>query len=145
MPPSSSRSRDESKVGRDSLHALAAKMLVQVGTMAVSVVGARCLGPKDTGVLAVLMTLLQSPALAGRVGQPTANIYLLARRKGDPRVAVNAVVFPVVTGLVLALGLALFRDAVSSAFLDRADPILVLILVWLLPFRFLEDNLYSLL
>ena len=114
--------------------------------MATGVLLARTLGAKGSGVLSVLVAFLTTLENMGNLGQPTANIYFMGKRKDEiPAIAGNAIVLPFFLSGAIALLIASFRHFLSITFLDNADPLLILIVLWLLPFWFLEDNLYSLL
>ncbi len=138
--------RVEGQIGRDSLETIAFKSIVYFGLTATGILLARLLGAEGTGVLAFLLALLQTLEQVGNLGLPVANIYFIARhRERAAAVAGNAILTPILIGGTLSLGLFLAREFVAREFLDGADPVLVVLVLALLPFRFLESNLYSLL
>lgn len=145
-PPEGASPAVERAIGRDSVETVAFKVFAYASLMGTGILLARRLGPEGAGVLAVLLALLQTLEQAGNLGLPTANVYFLAKRPDRAAaVAGNAVVAPLLVGATLALVLFAARGFVADTFLGGANGGLVVVVLWLLPFRFLESNLYSLL
>ena len=85
---------------------LAARVLMTVNSVAAGVIVARWLGAEGLGQLAVINVAVATAVQLGSAGLPSANTYFIARdRKEFAPAAVNSLIFSVVVGGLLALGL----------------------------------------
>ena len=86
----------------------ATRLLMLLGVIGSSVIVARWLGPEGFGTLAVLNATVALALQIGSAGLPSANTYFIARdRTSLGPVWANSVVFALVAGLVLAIGVVL--------------------------------------
>lgn len=89
----------------------ATRLLMFAGVFGSSVIVARWLGPEGVGALAVLNVTVALALQLGNLGLPSSNTYFLAQ---DPkllaRVWANSVVFALVSGSLLAIGVVLLAE-----------------------------------
>lgn len=86
---------------------LAARLLMVANSLAASIIVARHLGAGGLGTLAVLNTAIAIASQLGSAGLPSSNTYFIAReRKYLAPAWSNALIFALIAGSALALGLA---------------------------------------
>lgn len=102
-----------------------------------SVVVARWLGPEGLGTIAVLNSTLALTLQIGGAGLPSANTYFISRDRQTLGPAwANAIVFALVAGSVVALGVVLLGQLVPSLF-GGVTPRLLAIAMLSVPFQLL--------
>jgi O-antigen/teichoic acid export membrane protein len=94
---------------RFSMHiawTLLARILMTINSVAAGIIVARMLGAERFGQLAVINVAVATIVQLGSAGLPSANIYFVAqdKRRLAPA-AINSLVFALITGGLLALGL----------------------------------------
>ena len=115
----------------------ATRLLMLVGVIGSSVIVARWLGPEGFGTLAVLNATIALALQIGSAGLPSANTYFIARdRESLGPVWANSVVFALVAGSLLAVGVVLLDD-LKPALFGGVTPNLLTIAALSIPFQML--------
>jgi O-antigen/teichoic acid export membrane protein len=85
---------------------VAARLLMTVNSVAAGIIVARWLGAEGLGQLAVINVAVATIVQLGSAGLPSASVYFIARDKRQlGSVAVNSIIFVLLIGSLLALGL----------------------------------------
>ncbi|HKQ51953.1 MAG TPA: flippase [Pyrinomonadaceae bacterium] len=123
---------------RFSLHVawtFGARVLMTLNSVAAGVIVARRLGAEGLGQLAVINVAVATAVQLGSAGLPSANTYFIARdRKEFAPAAVNSLLFSVVVGGLLALGLTWLAASRPSWF-GFIPPRLIAIAAASVPFQ----------
>jgi O-antigen/teichoic acid export membrane protein len=115
----------------------ATRLLMLVGVIGSSVIVARWLGPEGFGTLAVLNATIALALQIGTAGLPSANTYFIARdRESLGPVWANSVVFALVAGSLLAVGVVLL-DEIKPALFGGVTPTLLTVAALSIPFQML--------
>src|SRR6266496_5469205 len=84
----------------------AARILMIFNSVVAGIIVARWLGPEGVGQLAVINVSVATIVQLGSLGLPSANIYFIAHDRNHlASAAVNSLLFSLVVGSALALGL----------------------------------------
>ncbi len=106
---------------------LGTRLIMLAGLVGSSVVVARWLGPEGLGTLAVLNVTVALALQIGSAGLPSANTYFIARdRQSLGPVWANSVVFALVAGSVLAVGVVLLAEFKPTVFSGVAGNLLAI-------------------
>ncbi|HJU53325.1 MAG TPA: oligosaccharide flippase family protein [Pyrinomonadaceae bacterium] len=112
-----------------------ARILMTVNSVAAGVIVARWLGAEGLGQLAVINVAVATVVQLGSAGLPSANTYFIARDKKDfVPAAINSLLFAVVVGGLLALGLT-WLAALRPGWFGFIPPRLVAIAALSIPFQ----------
>ncbi|HYG79527.1 MAG TPA: flippase [Pyrinomonadaceae bacterium] len=112
-----------------------ARVLMTVNSVAAGVIVARWLGAEGLGQLAVINVAVATVVQLGSAGLPSANTYFIARDKKDfAPAAVNSLLFAIIAGSLLALGLV-WLSAGRPGWFGFIPPRLIAIAALSVPFQ----------
>ncbi len=131
---------DTTNVRRFSTHVawtFATRVFMIVNSVAAGIIVARWLGAKGVGELAVINVAVATIVQVGSLGLPSSNTYFIAQDQSRFRAAVvNSLLFAIVVGSILALGLSTLA-AVRPGWFGFISPDLILIAAISIPFQVL--------
>jgi O-antigen/teichoic acid export membrane protein len=117
---------------------LAARILMIVNSVAAGIIVARWLGAQGVGELAVINVAVATVVQLGSFGLPSSNTYFIAQDQQQLRAAaVNSLIFVLVVGSLLALGLGALASARPDWF-GFVSPDLICLAALSIPFQLLS-------
>lgn len=121
------------RFSRDVMWTMGARLMIAASSMLTGIIVARWLGASAVGVLAALAVVTMLAITVGSAGLSSSITFLVAREKSNTRsVLINAVLFGMVSGVVLAA--ALFAVAVfRPQLLPDVPPTLLIIVAAAVP------------
>jgi len=131
---------------KDTLGMLGTRAIWSVIGVVSGVILARCLGPENRGVLALVLLLPSTVVTIVKFGVSQANVYTINRRRVSiDAVASNSLVMAIVLGLLSAIIVWVFREQLRSSVLrDVPDWAITLALIRV-PLLLLDNYLFSIL
>jgi len=125
----------QTSFSRKVVWTLATRLLMIVNSVAAGVIVARWLGAQGVGELAVINVAVTTIVQLGSFGLPSSNTYFIAKDNAHLRTAtVNSLLFALLVGSVLALGLCVIASLWPSWF-DLVPPRLIRIAAISIPFQ----------
>lgn len=136
--------RQGGRLARDSIGVFAAQMIVTVIGMGTGILTARVLGPRDRGLLQLLILLPTTLANFVKLGVPQANIYFIRRKGASPSAVVsNSLWLAILLGGACAAVCWVGRDWLLTRVIKEAPPITLPPVLILLPFVLLQFYLQA--
>lgn len=131
-------------LARDSMGVFAAQMVVTVIGMGTGILTARVLGPRDRGLLQLLILLPTTLSNFVKLGVPQANIYFIRRKGASPSAVVsNSLWLAIVLGGLCAGVCWLGREWLLEKIIKEAPPVTLPPVLVLLPFVLLQGYLQA--
>lgn len=116
---------------------LAARVLMIINSVAAGIIVAHWLGAKGVGELAVINVAVATIVQLGSFGLPSSNTYFIAQDQGRLRAAaINSLIFVMVVGSLLGLGLSALASARPDLF-GFVSPDLIRLAALSIPFQLL--------